>query len=307
MSYSATHIIINPLSAGGSTRKNWKNIEEAIRKEIGDFSHTFTEGPADASRLAKEATDAGTKLVIVIGGDGTVSESVNGIMESEKRSDVILAMINHGTGGDFARTLGVPADLHLALDQIKRGRDVEIDVGRITFGPSNASKARHFINIAGCGMAGEVVKSISTSKKTFGAFSYYLTAFSKVLTYNNMPVSIQLDDGEIQSYRIVTIAVCNGQFFGGGMQVAPGAELADGLLDITVINNWNAAEKILYSRNLYNGTIQRVKGVETFKARKIVITPDRPNDSVLIDCDGEFVGSIPMTGEILPKALRFRI
>ncbi|MCE9598051.1 MAG: diacylglycerol kinase family lipid kinase [Spirochaetia bacterium] len=307
MKYEEFHVVLNPASSGGEAGRRWQETEKHVRRVLENVSCEQTAAPGDGERLAASAIHAGAKTIVVVGGDGTLSEVVNGLLQFSEGQRPKLAVLNHGTGGDFARTIGTPTDLQLMLEKIKAGREHRIDAGRMTFlNHQGIPTKRHFINIAGCGLAGSVVQSINQNVKRFGAFSYFSASFTNALTYNNAKVRISLDDGPQTQETITTVAVCNGQFFGGGMQIAPGASITDGLLNVTILGNWNLAQKIRYSRNLYNGTIEQCGGVRTARVKRIVIEPENLND-VLIDCDGEAPGKIPMAAEILPGAVRLII
>lgn len=303
------HFIINPKSSGGYTGRNWSDLQAIIRKHIGEFTYEFTDGPGAATRQAARALKDKPDVLVVVGGDGTISEAVNGYFEpGVPRRKVPIAILNQGTGGDFCRTLGVPTDLHLALQTIKSGRDVACDVGRLEFtGKDGEPTTRYFVNVAGCGMAGEVVEAINKSQKRFGGFSYFLTSAEKLFTYRKRNVRVSRDDGPSDEHRIVTLAICNGQFFGGGMQVSPASEIGDGQFEIVLIQDWNIAQSLWYSKNMYNGTIAGCRGVDIRPARRIRIEPVDARDRVLIDVDGEGAGQLPLTAEIMPGAIQFRI
>lgn len=299
-----THAIVNPASAGGTTGKNWSSIRDIMRRALGDFTYTITEGAGHAESLTDGVLDEGVNRILVVGGDGTLSEVINSVLSKKRKQKVNIGIVNQGTGGDFSRTLGISTDLQICLDQIRSGHTVPVDAGKITYQTEKGQEvSRYFINIAGCGMAGEVSHSINQTKKTFGAFSYYMMAVKHLFRYQNQEVIVEYDDQEPEKHNIVTIAVCNGQFFGGGMQIAPGAQVNDGRFDIVSINNWNAIQKLRYSRTLYNGTIRGVWGVKSWTAKKIHIRPVRPDAKLRIDVDGECPGILPVTLEVIPKAL----
>ncbi len=306
--YKHRHVIINPNSSGGATGRQWAELSAIMANRLGEFGHDFTDAPGAAIGLARKAAEKGADLIIVVGGDGTISETVNGIMTAKTKKRPAIAVVNQGTGGDFVRTLGVPTDLRLALNSIVEGRETNVDVGKLEFiGNSGLQTTRYFVNVAGCGMAGEVVRSVNASRKRFGAFSYYLGAVGKLLSYRNKPVRVTADNGPPVRHEIVSLAICNGQFFGGGMQIAPLAQLEDGQFDVTILEEWGLLGKILKSRNLYNGTIRDVGGVRTFQAKSLVVEPINPTDEVLIDCDGESPGRLPMRAAVQKGAVRFLI
>lgn len=248
---SKFHFIINPKSSGGSLGRAWPDLQALIRSELRDFTYEFTDGRGAGTKLAARALrEQKPDVVVVVGGDGTVSEVVNGYFEpGVPKKKPPIAILNKGTGGDFCRTIGMPSDPHLALETIKNGRDISVDVGKLSFLDHDDQKVeRYFINIAGCGMAGEVVQSVNQSSKRFSGFSYFLASAGKLLAYRNKPVRISWDDGTVTEHKIVTVAVCNGQFFGGGMQISPRSEISDGMFDVVLINDWNIAQSLWYRR-----------------------------------------------------------
>lgn len=303
------HFIINPRSAGGYTGKGWAELEAAIQRTLGPFTYEFTDAPGSATKLAARAIKNGVDLIVVVGGDGTVSEAVNGYFAAGlPKSKPPLAILNRGTGGDLCRSLGAPADLSLALETIKNGRDISVDAGKLSYVDNTGAPAtRYFINVAGCGLAGQVVHAVNQSSKRFGGLSYFLYAGSSALGYKRKPVALTWDDGRRTEHSIITCAIANGQFFGGGMQIAPNAQLGDGLFDVVILADWNLAQSMWYSKNLYNGTIASVKGVTIRRTRSVKIEPLDPADRILIDCDGEDVGIAPLTAEVMPGKLKFRI
>lgn len=303
------HFLVNPKSGGGSVEKNWDSISQRIQKEIGSFDFTFTRSKGDGSKKARELMDSKLDVLAIIGGDGTVSEAIDGVMRSQDPSQVSLVVLNLGTGGDFSKTLGVPGDLEIALNKIDTGKRTPVDVGKVIYNrESDQQQAdRYFINITGCGMAGAVVRSVNRSSKKFGGFSYYLGSLSNVLSYHNKPIRFRLDGGEWIEKKITTLAICNGQYFGGGMRVSPHSELGDGYFDITILNDWNLFSKAFYSKNFYNGTILTTPGVESYKCKKIEIQPLESNNPAIIDCDGEDIGVVPMTVEVIPSPVNFLV
>lgn len=303
MNYERLHFIINPASGGGSAGKVWAQARGYIESVLGAFSYEFTGQKGHAIELAKRASGRSEKI-IGIGGDGTISEIVTGVLQSGQNS--AIGVLNLGTGGDLCRSLGIRSNMSQGLKRLQNGVPKPMDVGRVTFQTLNQSQEiRYFMNITGCGMAGEVVRTINRSRKLFGSFSYYISSVQNLLSYKNKNIKIYLDDAvEPLHFKVVTVAVANGRYFGGGMQVAPGAKLDDGLFHVTVIGDWNLFEKVLYSSRLYGRKFLKTPGVHSFEAKKIRIEPEEGETSVYIDSDGEDIGMIPMTVEILPSSIQ---
>ncbi|MCB1177403.1 MAG: YegS/Rv2252/BmrU family lipid kinase, partial [Leptospiraceae bacterium] len=247
-----------------------------------------------------EACNNSVEKIIVIGGDGTVSETITGVRSTEFSPSV--GILNLGTGGDFCKTIGVPTDINLALDKILVGKTISSDIGRIQFIKNDGTPGeRNFINITGCGMSGEVVRTINKSKKMFGGFSYYLASLQNFLSYKNRRLRIVLDDKEEKEFKVVNLAICNGQYFGGGMQISPESQISDGYLNIVVVGDWGYFAKIIHSGKLYNGSILSVSEVYSFKAKKIKVIPlDSEPPFTYIDNDGEDIGYIPLEAEVIP-------
>lgn len=306
MEYKKIHFLINPTSGGGSAGKTWAQIQNYVESQIGSFSFEFTTSRGQGKEIAFQAARAGIEKLVVIGGDGTISEAVTGIKASGNL-DVVIGVLNLGTGGDFCKTLGVPADIKLALDKIKNGKVIAIDIGVVNYlNHKGQVEERNFINITGCGMSGKVVRTINSSKKMFGGFSYYLASLQNFFGYKNQKIQLILDDSSPREFTIVNLAICNGQYFGGGMQISPRSELTDGLFHVVVIDNWNAFQKIVYSPKLYNGSILNAPGVHCFTARRVKVLPLTESEC-LIDNDGEDVGRIPMEAYIIPSAVNFLV
>lgn len=302
--------IVNPAASGGMTGKLWVQSEKKIRRAYPQLQNLLTERSGDAEKWAYQAVENEIGILFVVGGDGTLSESINGLLKAKatypRKQLPTIGLINQGTGGDFARSLGVSPDLTLALDRFKRNHSLSVDAGLVEYtAESGKTESRYFINVAGCGMAGEVVHKVNQNRR-FGAFSYYYSALGQVLRYKNTGVRILTDHGADIEKKIVTLAVCNGQFFGGGMHVAPRAQISDGYFDVTILEDWNLRQKLAYSRNLYNGTIGQTFGVSNIRVKKIRIEPVNPADKkIRIDIDGENPGYLPMEISICPGALEF--
>src|SRR5918996_4477933 len=152
-------VIVNPTSAGGGTEDVWSQIASDLRSQFGAFENVFTDSPGHAVTLASEAARKGVKLIIACGGDGTVSEVANGILSSGK--DTELGIVPSGTGGDFRRSLEIPAQSRAAARILREGRTRRIDVGRISYTDHQGAAAmRYFVGVASCGMSTKVIERV---------------------------------------------------------------------------------------------------------------------------------------------------
>jgi len=302
-------VIVNPQSAAGRTGKHFDRIARAVRAAIGDFECAFTQARGDGSRLAREAVSAGGKLVIAVGGDGTASEVADGIALARPRDpDALFGFIPRGTGGDLRRTLGLSQDLDAAARALAGRHEVVCDLGRIEFvGNDGDRQVRHFVNVAGFGVSGVVSGEVNRGLKFGnGRLSFMLASAKALIRWSDRPVRWRADEGPWVEERVTSLSVCNGRFFGGGMQVAPDARIDDGLFDVVVWSGLGIADFITKKRMLYDGTHVTLENTRVLRARSVEAEPvgEQP---VLLDVDGEAPGRLPARITILPGALRVRV
>lgn len=302
-------LVVNPRSAAGRTGRHFDRIARAVRSAIGDFECAFTRGPGDGSRLAREAVASGGKLVIAVGGDGTASEVVDGITLGRPRDpDALFGFIPRGTGGDLRRTLGLPQDLDGAARALASRKEVVCDLGRIELvGAAGEPQVRHFVNVAGFGVSGVVSGEVNRGLKLgSGKLSFMIASAKALLRWSDKPVRWRADGGPWVEQTLTSLSVCNGRFFGGGMQVAPDARIDDGLFDVVIWAGFGIGDFITKKRMLYDGTHVTLPNTRVLRARTLEAEPvgDEP---VLLDVDGEQPGRLPARISILPGALRVRV
>lgn len=302
-------LIVNPRSAAGRTGRHFDRIARAVRQAIGDFECAFTRSRGDGSRLAREALAAGGMLVIAVGGDGTASEVVDGLTLAKPRHpDPLFGFIPRGTGGDLRRTLGLPQDLDAAARALASRREIVCDLGRIEFvGEDGGRQVRHFVNVAGFGVSGVVSGEVNRGIKLgSGKLSFMIASAKALVRWTDQPVRWRADGGEWVEQRVTSLSVCNGRYFGGGMQVAPDARIDDGLFDVVVWSGFGLGDFITKKRMLYDGTHVTLRNTRVLRARTLEAEPldEKP---VLLDVDGEQPGRLPARITILPRALRVRV
>jgi YegS/Rv2252/BmrU family lipid kinase len=306
-----TVVVVNPRSQNGALGRRWPEIARTIGRELGGFEHVMTEGPRDATRLAREALEGGADTVVAIGGDGTIQEVANGFFVDGRpvRPGAALGVIPFGTGGDFRKTIPIPNDLAGAAAILKAGATRTIDVGRLTYragGRDGDEATCIFVNIASFGIAGLVDQIANSSSKWMGGgISFFLATARAAMRYKNQRVRIILDekDDEPLDLTINNVAVANGRYFGGGMHVAPEAALDDGVFDVIAIGDVTTLEMLKNGSKIYRGTHLGLPKVTARKAHKVEARALDDGAEVLLDVDGEALGSLPATFEILPAAL----
>ncbi len=307
-----TICIVNPNSANGSTGKYWRTIEKKIRAELGDCKAVLTEYPGHATKLAAEAVKLGAKLIVSVGGDGTLNEVVNGIVQASNVdlghvADCALAMIPRGTGGDYRKTFAIEKDVEAAIERIKRGKFQLVDVGRAEFLDENGKQiVRYFANIMSFGVSGLVDYYCNHTTKAFGGkISFFVASVRALMKWRNRDIHIVIDDGvEDTTMKVQMIAVAIGRFFGGGMMIAPTADPSDGLFDIVAMKDFSLWESLTREIKVYKGEHIGDPKVELWRGKKLYAEPVSGDEPVFIDMDGEVPGKLPVSVEILPRVLK---
>jgi YegS/Rv2252/BmrU family lipid kinase len=299
-------IIVNPRSGRGISQQQWASSAVVIRDHFGPFECRFTQDSGDAAKIAEEEAKNGRRLLIAMGGDGTISEVANGLLRSGM--DSVLGILPAGTGSDFRRTLGISSDLHRAAKNLKAADTRRMDVGHLVFvNHSGRPEERYFVNMASFGMSGKVAMRANRSTKLLGGgFTYAAATLSTLLSYTRPEVILSIDEQEALRLRILTVCVANGPTFGGGMRIAPDAKLNDGLFDVTMIGAMKTMQILLQSHRLYSGDLRGLEKVAMRRARKLKAQPAENGSEVLLEVDGETPGRLPASFEILPAALRIR-
>jgi YegS/Rv2252/BmrU family lipid kinase len=299
-----TVVIVNPNSAGGATGRKWPQLARQLTGAMGNVEVLLTNAPNAATTLTRKALRGGAKLVISVGGDGTHNEVANGFFEGTEAvaPKAAMGVIPAGTGGDFRRSFGWSIDPREAVERVAKGNKRTIDVGRLTYTtPVGGTALRHFVNITSFGIGGKVDDQVVRAPKLFGGKAAFAIASLRALAaYHDQRVKVSLDGGEAKEMSVTNVAVCNGQYFGGGMWAAPTAKLDDGLFDVTIWSGLGLSDFVFKSKKLYDGTHIKMPQTVTAQARKVKATSD---EVVLLDVDGEQPGRLPASMELLPGAL----
>ncbi|HEY0427531.1 MAG TPA: diacylglycerol kinase family protein [Pyrinomonadaceae bacterium] len=307
-------VIVNPKSASGSTASHWAEIASDFRAHFGAFQVAFTKAQGDGRRLAKRGIEAGRKFIIACGGDGTINEVANGILETG--ADCELGILPSGTGGDFRRTFEIPTNAREAAKALRTGETRLIDVGRATFQNfQNETVSRYFLNVSSFGLSASIIERVKTTGKLDwipvaalrGKTSFALSTLQEVLGLDFTTVSVKFDEREPKSLNTINFCVANARFFGGGMKIAPDALLDDGFFDVVNIGDIKTAKILLNAHTLYRGTHLNLKEVKSKRARRIEVAPIDKNREIFLETDGELPGKLPAAFEIVPLALKIRV
>jgi YegS/Rv2252/BmrU family lipid kinase len=302
-------VIVNPQSQGGRLGKRWAELAEHIGRAF-PYDEALTKAQGDATKLTRDALKAGAQRIIAVGGDGTINEVANGFFDEAGApldTKATLAVIPFGTGGDLRRTLGIPKEPREAIDIIKANRTRRIDLGKLELTSHEGKRfTRMFINIASFGISGRLDRMINESGKKLGRIGYFVTGPRASLTHKNQRVQLIFDGNTEQRVEATTyvVAVANGRYFGGGMMIAPNAELDDGMFDVTMVGDLSITQLLTgFARQVYSGAHLKTKGVSVRRARVVEAEAIDPNDKVEFDVDGEHLGRLPARFEVVPSAL----
>jgi YegS/Rv2252/BmrU family lipid kinase len=255
------------------------------------------------------------EFIIACGGDGTISEVANGILESGK--DVELGVLPSGTGGDFRRSLEIPSHSRDAARILRTGRTRRIDVGRVTYvNKDGVVAARFFFGVASCGMSTKVIERVkeggpdwlpsNTPRWLKGQISFGASMLQTAAKTSATRIVVQLDDGHERHLAVATFCVANARYFGGGMKIAPAARLMDGKFDVVSVADLSALKIMTSAPRVYFGSHLSMPEVSHTLARKIQLRAAETSDEISLEIDGELPGRLPATFQVIPAALRVR-
>jgi YegS/Rv2252/BmrU family lipid kinase len=294
--------LVNPASAGGTTGRRWPEIAHraAALGLAGDA--LISEEPGQLVGLAEEAVREGATLLVVVGGDGSVNEVVNGVAEAD---GVEVAVIPRGTGWDFVRTFGIPRALDGAIEVALNGAVREIDLGAVGFRMWAGEEARaYFANVASAGISGAIAQRANeTSKALGGKISYYWATLAVFARWQTGEMRISVDD-EIRGGKAIDVVVANGRYLGGGMMMCPEAEPDDGLFDVLLIGDVTKRDLLFVLPKTYRGKHLPHPRLELLRGRTVTVDADEP---LPIELDGEQPGTTPARFEVVPRALKLRV
>lgn len=303
-------VICNPVSGMGRGRESLERVRQAFNAAGVAYSAETTTRQGDAARLAQSATRAGCSAVVAIGGDGTLFEVVNGVMgfarrdvEAGAHSDVAVGLVQAGRGSDFGRSIGTPSDIDAACEQLLAGRTRGVDLGHVSYTSfSGKPRARYFANVAGMGFDAEVTVRANAAPKALGGTVPYLSSLlTTLIKYRNKRLHVRVDNGEAYEIRANSIVIGNGQYFGGGMKIAPNAQLSDGLFDVVTLGNFTKPDLVRNVPRVYDGSHITHPKVSVQRARQVEIgSPDR----LLLQADGEVLGTAPARFTVVEGAIR---
>lgn len=284
--------IVNPTAGHGRAMQTWRKVE-ILAKAAGEYGIKITQHPRHGEELAREAVAEGYDRVIVLGGDGTVNEVIQGLVHT----DVPLAVIPTGTGNDWVRTAGVPRDIDKAFQIAYYGQVARHDVGFVT-------GQRYFMNIAGVGFDAETSRFLNDNAKLLklvpGTLPTLLSIVGTLFRFRGAPMTCIIDGERVTAPRLFLMAVGLNQYYGGGMQILPQAVPDDGYFDLVWADDLPLSALPGLMGKIYKGQHLSHPKVQVRRAKRVRIESEQP---VAYHLDGDVAGSTPVEFELVPQAL----
>ncbi|CAL9652786.1 Diacylglycerol kinase [Streptomyces sp. enrichment culture] len=277
-------LFVNPTAGRGRGAHAAQPAASALRAAGFSVRTVLGEDAADALVRARAAVEGGTGALIAVGGDGMASLALRAVAGTRTP----LGLVAVGTGNDFARALGLPvrepaAAGRMIADALKCGRIRDIDLGQVG--------DRWFGTVLASGFDSRVNDRGNRMRWPTGRLKYDLAMIGELAGFRPVPYRIRLDDGEVREVEATLVAVGNGSSYGGGMRICPGADLTDGLFDITVVGDCSRATLLRVFPRVYRGTHVGHPKVTVLRAARVEIAAE----DVTGYADGEPLGPLPLS------------
>jgi YegS/Rv2252/BmrU family lipid kinase len=297
--------IVNPKAGSGKALCDWDAIAKLLEMEEIEHDYIFTEYPFHGIELAKQKWAEGYRKFVAVGGDGSLHEVVNGIMQSDEKiaKECKIAIIPIGNGNDWGRTYHLPSAYISAIQTIKAEKSILQDLAYVHYSSKKGKESRYIVNMAGMGFDAFVCNKVNKQKEKgkSGQMRYLVNLFSSLMSYKITKIRVLLDNKKIEEDEIFSLNVGICQYNGGGMKQLPLAISDDGLLDITVIKKISKAKIIRKIKMLFDGSFIELPEVSTYRGKSVTIIS---NKKLLMEVDGEVIGSQPYEFGIIPKAIQ---
>ncbi len=284
-------LIVNLIAGQGRCKAAFPRVKAALERRHIAYDLHYTNEPMEAIDVAKMGIEAGFTRIVAMGGDGTVNEVANGVLGSAAALGVIPA----GTGNDFVRMLGIPADPLQAVQMLPRAAERTVDIGRV-------AEDRYFVNGLGIGIDAQVARDVLAMQHLRGAPAYIYAAIKEVFRFEAFPVKIE-GQGISEDLRCLSLGVSNGKYCGGGFMLAPRATVDDGLIDVAAIGDFPRAERLLRLPQARAGKHLKLSQVHYIQVPRITLASEA---KLIAHIDGEPY-ELPRTAftvSVVPKALR---
>lgn len=302
MSLYKSIVLINPKAGNGKVLRTWSELASQF-DFLKPFDIARSQKAGDIVTLTRQALREGYDRFLIVGGDGTVDEAVNGFFDNGTiiNPKAVLGTLPVGTGCDFLKSFGIQSR-EMAIQRLRKEKTIACDMAKISYQDfQKNTQNKYFMNISSFGCSGEVVNKVNRSSKWFGVkMAYMIASVTTFLSYQNPEVILTIDDHEPRRLKINNVFICNGKYSGGGMCWGPQASFTDGLLDLTLVKNMTKMEGLLQMRKIYDGRIYEFSGVERIQCKSFSVSS---SEGVSLEVDGDYVGTLPVSCQIAPKIL----
>jgi len=298
------HFILNPEAGGGKTGRSKAALLNLLERHFpGGFVLEVTSQPGHATEMTRTALQHGADLIVAVGGDGTINETLNGFFNGKKlvRRKARLGFLAGGTAKDVVRNLRLPETMESQIRNLGGGRH-SIDVGRVTYRDTSGKKTeRLFINDCQAGIAASVVRMVTPGLKRLGGkVAFGIGGTLSALSYRGRQMTVELDNKETIEGRFLGVVVANGRFAGGGMDFAPRSSIDDGILDVIIIRDQPVLTRLFNFPKIYSGSHIELPWILYRKAKRVRLDSKQ---SVEIEADGELLGRLPCDISLIPRIL----
>ncbi|WP_422485906.1 diacylglycerol/lipid kinase family protein [Gudongella sp. DL1XJH-153] len=286
-------IIINPSSGSEKAAEYEEKIKAALERNYKKIEIIHTEGKGDATRFASDAADKGFDLVVSLGGDGTVNETVNGLADHDEPP--VLGIIPMGTVNDLARALNIPLDPEEAIELLQTGRIRKIDVAK--------ANDRHYTNILAVGKIPTAIHNVDSEEKSrLGPLAYLIASAKELAEDKSFKVNLSMDE-ESWEGEVEVLAVCLIDTLGGFRKALSKVEIGDGFLHILAFKKLDILETIKISPSIITGDFDSMENIEYFKSKGLKVS-NPEGEKIESDVDGEKGPELPLDIEVLAGKLK---
>jgi diacylglycerol kinase (ATP) len=318
--YGPMQMIVNPKAGRGAIGRALPRIKEVVEAEELEYTIVQTDEPGHAEQLARDAVKSGCTFIVAVGGDGTVHEVVNGMMgeDGPVAPDVVLGVVPSGSGSDFVKTFGLPTMPEEAARNLA-GKNVwgALDIARVRYRDKDGKEAmRWFANIAEAGIGAHVVVAAAKMPRWLGGRAYRLAAMRALIGYRPQAAHLEFNGRKGRGVRpdtplepgtlagtVTMVVIANCQFYGGGLRVAPRAIPSDGMLDV-LVGEGTKREALRALRKMPMGAHVPSKQFAEYLVDRVSLDGPEP---LLIEADGEPLGTTPATFDLVKGAIRLKV
>lgn len=300
--------IVNPSAYSGKIWRKWPRIAERVRAHFDDVEILVTEFPGHATELAQRMLHEGFEAIVSVGGDGTNHEIINGFFENGVpiNPDAAFGLFPIDGNNDLAMSLNLPSEPETVLLGYQNPEFTQGDLMKMSYTGLNGETVQcHVANMASLGLNGLSDQIVNQSSRWLGKRMTYLMGTGRALfAYKPLPMLLTADGKRIHEGKCMFAAIGNGRYYNGGMMITPNAELNDGQLDVVVVGDLNFWEHCTIAPLVYTGKHVEYESIREHKARRFEAIP-MYHDDILVSADGEPLGKLPVSIEVVPNAIRY--